>query len=107
MKPGRQQDAAPTEDQRSHPVKRIAGIVFALVLMPLLVVIGWNKAVQFDPYAMSFFTKTYVEPTPDMPEQIRIAGWVNKSRAETVSRPNHDRVGGRRGVVLIVEIVPR
>lgn len=76
MEPGRQQDAAANEGQPSHPVKRTAGIVFALVLMPLLVILAWNKAGQFDPYTMSFFTKTYVEPTPDMPEQMRIGGWV-------------------------------
>lgn len=50
-------------------------IVFALIVMPALVGAAWWKAGQFDPYTMSFFTKTYVAPTPEMPEELRFLGW--------------------------------
>lgn len=51
-------------------------ILICLVFMPALVWAAWSKAWQFDPYTMSFFTKIYVAPTPEMPGELRIAGWV-------------------------------
>ncbi|RGP40289.1 hypothetical protein BPTFM16_00571 [Altererythrobacter insulae] len=59
-----------------HPVVRAFGIFFVCIGLPSLIAIAWWKAVTFDPYTQSFFTKQWVEPTPDMPGQMRIAGWV-------------------------------
>ncbi len=58
------------------PLTTVMQIVFAFVVMPVLLGSAWLKAWQFDPYTMSFFTKTYVVPTLDMPGEMRIAGWV-------------------------------
>lgn len=60
----------------NHPATKASGLLFALFIMPCLVVIAWMKAPGFDPYSMSFFTKTYVEPSPEMPGELRIAGLV-------------------------------
>ncbi len=60
----------------NHPATKLSGLVFAFFMMPFLVVIAWLKAPEFDPYTTSFFTKTYIEPTLDMPGELRIAGWV-------------------------------
>jgi len=64
---------------KTHLVRRIWGRVFALFALfalPLLVYLAWHNAYQFDPYTDSFFTKQYVEPTPGMPGEIRIMGWL-------------------------------
>jgi len=45
-------------------------------MMPVLIGIAWWHAPKFDPYTMSFFTKTYVEPTPEMPRDFRIFGGI-------------------------------
>lgn len=58
------------------PLTTVMQSVFAFVVMPVMVGSAWLKAEQFDPYATSFFTKTYVEPTADMPDEMRLAGWV-------------------------------
>ncbi len=54
----------------------VSQIVFAFFVLPALVVTAWWKAWQFDPYTMRFFSKTYVAPTPEMPEEMRFVGWV-------------------------------
>jgi hypothetical protein len=59
-----------------HPIAAILRLLISTLFMPALVVLAWWKALQFDPYTMSFFTKTYIEPTPDMPDQFRIFGWI-------------------------------
>ncbi len=59
-----------------HPIAAILRLLISTVFMPALVVLAWWKALQFDPYRTSFFTKTYIEPTRDMPDEFRIAGWV-------------------------------
>jgi hypothetical protein len=59
-----------------HPIAAILRLLISTVFMPALVVLAWWKALQFDPYRTSFFTKTYIEPTLDMPDEFRIAGWV-------------------------------
>lgn len=58
------------------PLTTVMQILIAFVFLPLLVWAGWSKAWQFDPYTMSFFTKTYVAPYPGMPGELRIAGCV-------------------------------
>ena len=58
------------------PLTTAMQIVFGFVVMPTLVWAAWSKAWQFDPYTMIFFTKTYVVPTPEMPNELRIAGCV-------------------------------
>ena len=58
------------------PLTTVMQILIAFVFLPLLVWAAWSKAWLFDPYTMSFFTKTYVVPTPEMPGGLRIAGWV-------------------------------
>lgn len=58
------------------PLATVMQIIFAFVVMPFMVWAAWSKAWQFDPYTMSFFTKTYVVPTPEMPDELRIAGCV-------------------------------
>ncbi|MEL7189319.1 MAG: hypothetical protein AAGK17_07185 [Pseudomonadota bacterium] len=60
----------------SHPITSAFGILFAVVGLPLLVFLAWQKAAAFDPFSQSFFTKEYIEPTADMPREIRIGGWV-------------------------------
>ncbi len=60
----------------SHPIAQTARLLIAIVFMPALVILAWSKAAQFDPYTMSFFTKTYIAPTADMPFQFRMAGLV-------------------------------
>jgi hypothetical protein len=59
-----------------RPSNTLMQIAIGCFFMPALVWAAWSKAWQFDPYTMSFFTKTYVAPTPDMPGELRIAGWV-------------------------------
>jgi hypothetical protein len=56
----------------THPIAALSRILIATVCMPALVVLAWWKAADFDPYAMSFFTKTYIAPTPSMPGEMRI-----------------------------------
>jgi hypothetical protein len=58
------------------PLTAVRQIFFGFIVMPTFVVLAWYKAPQFDPYTMSFFTKTFIEPTLDMPGEIRIIGWV-------------------------------
>lgn len=60
----------------NHPATKFFGLAFAFIMMPMLVVIAWINAVEFDPYSTSFFTKVYVEPTHEMPVEMRIAGGV-------------------------------
>ena len=60
----------------SHPIVRVFGVFFAFIGLPLLVFLAWQKAPIFDPFSQSFFTKVYVEPTPGMPGEIRIGGWI-------------------------------
>jgi hypothetical protein len=59
-----------------HPIAAMLRLLISTVFMPALVVLAWWRAEQFDPYTMSFFTKTYIEPTPDMPDEFRIFGWI-------------------------------
>jgi hypothetical protein len=63
-------------EKNPHPITRASGVLISLVFMPVLVVLAWWKAVQFDPYTMSFFTKTYIEPTPSMPDEFRLFGGI-------------------------------
>ena len=58
------------------PLTTVMQILFAFGFLPFLVWAAWSKAWLFDPYTMSFFTQTYVAPTPGMPGELRIAGWV-------------------------------
>ena len=51
-------------------------LFFAFFLFPAVVAAAWVKAVRFDPYAMSFFTREYIAPTPEMPGEIRLFGWI-------------------------------
>lgn len=50
--------------------------IIVLIGMHLTVGAAWWQAIEFDPYTASFFTKTYVEPTPEMPRDMRIIGWI-------------------------------
>lgn len=59
-----------------HPIAGGLRVLIALGLMPVLVLLAWWKAGQFDPYTMSFFTKIYIEPTPGMPGELRTAAWI-------------------------------
>ena len=59
-----------------HPVLRAFGIFFVCIGLPSLVALAWLKAGTFDPYTQSFFSKRWIEPTPDMPGQIRMGGWM-------------------------------
>lgn len=63
-------------DFREHPVVKFRRIFWALIAMPTLVGLAWWKAVSFNPYTTSFFTKTYIAPTPQFPWEMRVAGWV-------------------------------
>lgn len=63
-------------DENSRPVVRAARALVGYVFMPVLVGLAWWKALDFDPYSTSFFTKIYIEPTPGMPDEMRIGGWV-------------------------------
>ncbi|MEN3972910.1 hypothetical protein WJS89_09550 [Sphingomicrobium sp. XHP0235] len=54
---------------------RVMRFLFAVALM-ILVILAWRKALGFDPYSDAFLTKTYVEPSPEMPSDMRIVGWV-------------------------------
>lgn len=81
-------------------------ILIAFVFLPALTWAAWNKAWQFDPYTMSFFTKTYVAPYPEMPGELRIAGWVVIALA---ALPGYaglkgvvKRIGRRRDSMLLV-----
>lgn len=62
--------------QPTHPFVRAMQWFVVLFFFPALAAVAWIKAPGFDPYTMSFFTKTYVEPTHDMPGDIRIVGWI-------------------------------
>ncbi|WP_197920343.1 hypothetical protein [Aurantiacibacter sediminis] len=59
-----------------HPFVRGWRIFFAGIGMPILVLAAWYKAWSFDPYSEIFFTRFFVQPTPEMPGEIRIAGWL-------------------------------
>ena len=61
---------------KEGPLATVMQVAFAFVVMPIMVWAAWSKAWQFDPYTMSFFTKTYVVPSPGMPGELRIVGWV-------------------------------
>lgn len=52
------------------------GLVFVGFIMPVLLVITWRMALQFDPLTMNVFVKNAVELTPEMPGQMRIGGFV-------------------------------
>ncbi len=65
-----------TRSDADHPVTKIMQVAWVGFMLPVLIGIAWWKAPQFDPYTMSFFTKTYVEPTPEMPRDFRIFGGV-------------------------------
>lgn len=58
------------------PLRRLTQVAIVFVALPTLVTLAWLNAGQFDPYTDSYFTKTYVEPTPEMPGEMRIAGLV-------------------------------
>jgi O-antigen/teichoic acid export membrane protein len=58
------------------PLITAVQVFFVGVFMPLLVGLAWWQAPQFDPYTMKFFTRTHVAPTPDMPDEMRIIGWI-------------------------------
>lgn len=58
------------------PLTTVMQVLFAFVVMPVMAWSAWSKAWQFDPYTTSFFTKTYVEPTAGMPDELRIAGCI-------------------------------
>lgn len=60
----------------AHPIVAVRRVLMAGVFMPVLVGLAWWKAVQFDPYTTSFFTKTYVAPSPAMPDEFRLFGGV-------------------------------
>lgn len=47
-----------------------------LVIVGTMAAIAWWKAPQFDPYTMSFFTKTHIAPSESMPNELRLAGAV-------------------------------
>ena len=49
---------------------------FGLVIVGALAVIAWWNALRFDPYTMSFFTRQYIAPDPDMPRDLMIFGAV-------------------------------
>lgn len=59
-----------------RPLHTAMQIAIGFVFLPVLVWAAWSKAWQFDPYTMSYFTKTYVAPSPEMPGELRMAGWV-------------------------------
>ncbi|MBN8501452.1 MAG: hypothetical protein J0M19_09915 [Sphingomonadales bacterium] len=59
-----------------NAVAKVRQIAFVGVMMPVLVALAWWQAPQFDPYTMSFFSKNYVTPTPEMPRDLRIFGGV-------------------------------
>jgi hypothetical protein len=50
--------------------------MYGLLVIATMTAIAWWKALQFDPYSMSFFTKTYIAPSPSMPNELRMAGAV-------------------------------
>lgn len=50
--------------------------IFGLLVVGTMAAIAWWKAPQFDPYTMSFFTKTHIAPSADMPNELRMAGAV-------------------------------
>ncbi len=58
----------------NHPATKASGLLFAFIVMPVLIVLAWIKASDFDPYTTTFFTKAYVEPTASMPDELRIVG---------------------------------
>lgn len=49
---------------------------FMWIGLPGLAILGWINAANFNPYTDSFFTKTYIAPYPEMPFELRAAGWV-------------------------------
>lgn len=59
-----------------HPVTKFMQVAWVAFMLPVLIAMAWWKAPQFDPYTMSFFTKTYVEPTAEIPRGLRIFGGV-------------------------------
>lgn len=61
---------------KTHPIRQAWGLFFGFVGLPVLVAIAWYQAPQFDPYSEIFFSRFYVEPSPEMPGEMRIAGWV-------------------------------
>ena len=50
--------------------------LFGLMIVGTLAAIALWKAPQFDPYTMSFFTKQYIAPDPNMPRDLRLGGAV-------------------------------
>ena len=50
--------------------------LIGLLMVGTMAAIAWWKALQFDPYTMSFFTKKYIAPSASMPNELRLAGAV-------------------------------
>ncbi len=63
-------------NNKQHPLSRIWGVFFGAIGLPVLVAIAWYQAPQFDPYSEIFFSRFYVTPSPQMPGEMRIVGWV-------------------------------
>jgi hypothetical protein len=63
-------------DRLGYPLRRAFGFFFAAVGLPALVVMAWTMAPDFDPYTQTFFAKQWVEPTPELPGNLRITGWI-------------------------------
>lgn len=62
--------------KREHPAAAIRRVLLACVLMPLLVAVAWWKALHFDPFTTSFFTRTYVAPSAETSSALRVFGAV-------------------------------
>lgn len=58
------------------PLTRAVQMLFVGVFMPVLVGTAWRNAPGFDPYTMRFFTRSHVAPTTDLPDEMRIIGWI-------------------------------
>jgi hypothetical protein len=87
-------------------------VIVSIIGLGVLAALAWWKALQFDPYTMSFFTKTYFVPTPDMPGDMRLFAWVifgiaallGWSTLQGISKKVHSRMETALMFVLTFEI---
>lgn len=77
IRPDQDSRIEPRHGQRDeHPIVKYRRLFWALVLMPTLAAVAWWKAASYNPYTTSFFTKIYIAPSPELPGEMRLAGWV-------------------------------
>lgn len=65
-----------SERNPDSPILMFRKMFFVGIVLPTTIAFAWWKAPQFDPFTTRFFTRSYIEPTAEMPGDLRVLGWV-------------------------------